>query len=109
MLEAFDMEFCNSSSLGLDAGVEKEEFPVVVFSPGFGGSRFLYGAMARSLASLGHIVFTVDHTYETYAVEFPDGSLAMSSIGPEGLDVDNSTQVLELLEVRPFRDTQRTP
>ncbi|EEY23022.1 conserved hypothetical protein [Verticillium alfalfae VaMs.102] len=96
MVSSFEMAFCNISTVDLDATAEKEIFPLVVFSPGLGGTRFMYSAMARSLSSLGHIVVVLDHTYETAVVEFPDGSAAFSS-DPE---LANSTVTLEGLEVR---------
>ncbi|RSL42998.1 hypothetical protein CEP54_015260 [Fusarium duplospermum] len=94
LLGDFEMEFCDIETLNLD-GVyeERKKFPVAVFSPGFQGTRFVYGALARSLASLGYIVVTLDHTYETSVVEFPDGSAAYSNLG-------NETLTLKHLEVR---------
>jgi hypothetical protein len=78
MIEKFEMEFCDISTVNLHVGHKerKKEFPVAVFSPGYGGTRLVYGALARSVASLGYIVITVDHTYEAAVVEFPDGSVA---------------------------------
>lgn len=50
-------------------------YPVALFTPGLGRSRLLYGARARSLASQGVVVVTVDHPYDADIVEFPDGSV----------------------------------
>ncbi|KAG7109887.1 1-alkyl-2-acetylglycerophosphocholine esterase like protein [Verticillium longisporum] len=96
MVSSFEMAFCDISTIDLDAIADKEEFPLVVFSPGLGGTRFIYSAMARSLSSLGLIVLVLDHTYETAVVEFPDGSAVFSS-DPE---LANSTVTLEGLHVR---------
>lgn len=91
----FEMEFCNIEALNLDGDYkERKKFPVAVFSPGFQGTRFVYGALARSLASLGHIIVTLDHTYETSVVEFLDGSTAYAALG-------NETLTLKQLEVSP--------
>ncbi|KAG7144538.1 1-alkyl-2-acetylglycerophosphocholine esterase like protein [Verticillium longisporum] len=49
--------------------------PLVIFSPGWGNPRLLYGAMARELASHGFAVVTVDHPYDATYVEFPDGEV----------------------------------
>ena len=84
----FQIEFCDISTIDRACSVKEKEFPVVVFSPGFQGTRFMYAALARSLASLGYIVINVDHTYETFVVEFPDGS---AEYAPEGLQLDNKT------------------
>ncbi|SPJ71796.1 related to PAF acetylhydrolase family protein [Fusarium torulosum] len=74
-LESFEMEFCDISTVNSKKGHRsKKTFPVAIFSPGARGSRLVYGAMARSLASLGYVILTLDQTYETYVVEFPDGS-----------------------------------
>lgn len=51
-------------------------FPIVLFSPGLGDSRLLYGAMAQSMASHGYVVITMDHAYDGNIVEYPDGSVA---------------------------------
>lgn len=71
--EGFELEFCNPGNF------EKvkcdEKYPVAIFSPGLHGSRLIYGAMARDLASHGYVVITVDHPYDTGVVEFPDGTV----------------------------------
>jgi hypothetical protein len=100
-LEEFEMDFCDLSSLTLnvdaDSEKKKDSYPIAVFSPGYGGTRFVYGAMARSLASWGYIVFTLDHTWEAAVVEFPDGSDDYST----DLGLGNMTTTLDQLEVRP--------
>ncbi|KAJ9608755.1 hypothetical protein H2200_006526 [Cladophialophora chaetospira] len=55
------------------------QYPVLLFSPGLGNSRLLYGAMAQSLASQGYVVITIDHPYDAAVVEFPDGSLTLAA------------------------------
>ncbi|KAK4158121.1 hypothetical protein C8A00DRAFT_11081 [Chaetomidium leptoderma] len=99
-IEEFEMEFCDISTVNLDVshGERKNlrEFPVAVFSPGYGGTRLLYGALARSVASLGYIVMTVDHTYEAAVVEFFDGSAAYAQ--PSA--ASDPTLTLRELEVR---------
>jgi hypothetical protein len=100
-LEQFEMDFCDLSTITLglaDAGAEKQLYPVAIFSPGYAGTRLIYGAMARSLASLGYIVFTVDHTYEASVVQFPDGNDEYSTDTGSG---GNMTTTLKQLEVRP--------
>jgi hypothetical protein len=84
-IEKFEMETCNISTIHPEKeGKEaNQDFPVLVFSPGFAGTRLIYGAFARSLASLGYIVITVDHPYEAYIVEFPDGTVAYPSSDEE--------------------------
>ncbi|KAH6879441.1 Alpha/Beta hydrolase protein [Thelonectria olida] len=80
--EGFELEFCKASSK------KQPPLPVVIFSPGFSGSRLLSSAQAQSLASQGNVVITVDHPYEATVVEFPDGTAVYGSIGDE---VDEET------------------
>ncbi|KAJ3544018.1 hypothetical protein NM208_g3268 [Fusarium decemcellulare] len=98
MIEELEMEFCNISTVNLDAShrEKRKQFPLAVFSPGFAGSRLVYGAHARSVASLGYIVVTIDHTYEAAVVEFPDGSVAYAQPGA----ASNQSLTLRELEVR---------
>ncbi|KAF2447527.1 hypothetical protein P171DRAFT_470780 [Karstenula rhodostoma CBS 690.94] len=51
------------------------EVPLVVLMHGLGGTRLLHNALAQELASAGFAVVTMDHTFESIAVEFPDGSV----------------------------------
>lgn len=57
----------------LSAPLQNIDFPVLIFSPGFGGSRIIYTALLENLASRGWIIIAVDHTYDSVVVEFPDG------------------------------------
>ncbi|MGM9463398.1 alpha/beta hydrolase family protein [Streptomyces murinus] len=50
--------------------------PVPLYSPGLGEPRTWDTTLAADLASRGYAVVTVDHTYESPEVQFPDGSLA---------------------------------
>jgi dienelactone hydrolase len=50
--------------------------PLVVLSPGFSLPRWTLTALAEDLASRGYVVAGVDHTYEAFAVTFPDGRVA---------------------------------
>ncbi|MEH6372971.1 hypothetical protein V7793_01190 [Streptomyces sp. KLMMK] len=47
--------------------------PVVLYSPGRNVPRGFGTVLAEELASRGYLVVSLDHTYETIAVEFPDG------------------------------------
>jgi predicted dienelactone hydrolase len=50
--------------------------PLVVLSPGYTQPRNSVSGLAEDLASHGYVVVAIDHTYETYAVTFPDGRIA---------------------------------
>ncbi|WP_217594730.1 dienelactone hydrolase [Cohnella sp. GbtcB17] len=54
-------------------------FPLILANPGFGSSRFLHTSQAENLASHGYIVAGIDHTYNTFATEFPDGRITTST------------------------------
>lgn len=69
---------CARSGIGRREATQASR-PLLIFSPGFGQSRLLYSAMARSLASEGYIVVTVDHPYDATVVEFPDGSFVQAA------------------------------
>ncbi|KAH8178479.1 platelet-activating factor acetylhydrolase, isoform II domain-containing protein [Sarocladium implicatum] len=63
-------------SCGLKRPSEKKsKVHLVLLSPGGGQSRLLYSTMARSLASEGYAVVTIDHPYDATVVEFPDGKV----------------------------------
>ncbi|GIJ40257.1 lipase [Micromonospora andamanensis] len=51
-------------------------WPLVVLSPGFSLSRESLTGLAEDLASRGYVVAGVDHPYEAWGVEFPDGRVA---------------------------------
>jgi predicted dienelactone hydrolase len=48
------------------------KFPVILYSPGFGGPRAMGSTLIQDLASHGNVVVSIDHTFET-TVEFPGG------------------------------------
>lgn len=50
--------------------------PPVVLSPGFTKPRATLTTLAEDLASHGHVVAAIDHTYESVATTFPDGRVA---------------------------------
>ncbi|OLF19150.1 hypothetical protein BU204_01910 [Actinophytocola xanthii] len=49
--------------------------PVVLYSPGAGDPRTWGTVLVEELASRGYVVVTIDHTYDSPAVSFPDGSV----------------------------------
>ncbi|KAF2241791.1 PAF acetylhydrolase family protein [Trematosphaeria pertusa] len=63
-----------ASDISPEAIKEAIKFPLVLFSPGLGASRLQYNALAQKLASAGYAVVTMDYTYETIVVEYPDGT-----------------------------------
>ncbi|MFF9427979.1 alpha/beta hydrolase family protein [Streptomyces sp. NPDC014746] len=59
--------------------------PVVLFSSGDGGSRALGTTLVEELASRGHLVVTLDSTYEAEQVEFPGGRVERALPLPDDL------------------------
>jgi dienelactone hydrolase len=51
------------------------KWPVVLFSPGYGGPRAVYTGLAEGLAAKGYVVITFDHPYESAVTELPDGRI----------------------------------
>lgn len=51
-------------------------YPVIICSPGFGGTRESNTAHCENLASHGYIVVGISHTYDSRVVQFPDGRIA---------------------------------
>lgn len=49
------------------------QYPVLIFSHGYGGTIWQNTPQMEELASHGFIVFSLGHTYESGAVPFPDG------------------------------------
>ena len=74
--------------------------PIVIFSGGLGASRQIYSGMAQSVASHGYLVVTIDHPYDAYVVEYPDGTLVYGNIttdAQETLDLTTRVQDVSFL------------
>lgn len=67
------------SYVGAEVSTALSSYPLIIANPGFDSSRFLLTSQAEDLASHGYIVAAIDHTYNTFATEFPDGRIATSA------------------------------
>lgn len=56
-----------------------EQLPVLLYSHGFGDSRFTSAANLEELASHGYLMVSMDHPYESTAVDLPDGRMLRKS------------------------------
>lgn len=56
------------------------KYPLILFSPGFGGPSYLYTNLFEELASHGYIVAAINHTYISEPTEFPDGRILRGSL-----------------------------
>ncbi|MGZ0041142.1 alpha/beta hydrolase family protein [Paenibacillus ottowii] len=64
---------------GAEISLAQTSYPLILSNPGNGSSRFLHTSQAENLASHGYIVAVIDHTYNTFATEFPDGRITTST------------------------------
>jgi dienelactone hydrolase len=71
--------------------------PLIVLSPGYTAQRSSLTSLAEDLASHGYAVAAIDHTYETYAIQFPDGRIATCATC--AIDDDQDTFFPKLLRV----------
>ncbi|MEV0371067.1 hydrolase [Streptomyces sp. NPDC050636] len=83
---------------GAPAARQSGRLPVVLYSPGAGDPRSLGSTLCDELASRGYVVVTIDHTYETPAVEFPDGRVARSVMPAEMARAEKAGRMTELLK-----------
>ena len=65
----------------LDSPIAAGTHPVVVFTHGYTGTFTDYTFLFEDLASRGYVVASVAHTFESTAVQFPNGRLATSTLG----------------------------
>jgi predicted dienelactone hydrolase len=70
-----------STNSCLNAPVATGAHPLVIVTPGFTGTFTDYTFLTEDLASRGYVVVAVDHTYESTAVEFPDGRIEQGKFG----------------------------
>ncbi|KAI8625368.1 hypothetical protein F5Y19DRAFT_450467 [Xylariaceae sp. FL1651] len=66
--------------------------PLLLFSPGYGGTHDAYASMLQAAASSGYTVVAIDHTYEAAAVVFPDGFVAYPTAATNAYDSSLSGQ-----------------
>lgn len=67
-------------------------YPVLLFSHGWGSTRFANSTQFIDLASHGYIVVAIDHTDYAMAVKFPDGRI--KAFGFDPLDMNTVMQAL---------------
>jgi hypothetical protein len=99
IFEDLQLNLCRLPDMNRSAKeAEKNEtrFIVVIFSPGRGVSRLMYSTMARSVASHGYVVITVDHAYDASIIEYPDGSSTTGVVGEGNQTVlETSAKVID--------------
>jgi dienelactone hydrolase len=62
---------------------DQAQFPVIIYSHGFGCTYNNNTAQCEELASYGYVVVGINHTYDSSITQFPDGRVAdgMTSMG----------------------------
>jgi predicted dienelactone hydrolase len=65
-----------------------EDSPILLFSPGFGGPRLYYSAVASALASEGFMVITIDHPGDANIITYPNGHAIYNNGSGSLEDVD---------------------
>ena len=60
-------------------GLATAHHPVILFSPGYGTTRFVYSYFAQTVASAGYVVVMMDHPYDADVVEIPGERLVLAA------------------------------
>jgi dienelactone hydrolase len=68
------------TDLAAGTPARRGHYPLLLFSPGYTVPHYLYTALLEDLASRGYVVIALDHTYETEAVEFPNGDVVRRTL-----------------------------
>src|SRR3954454_21265759 len=76
--------------------------PVVLYSPGLGGTRDSNTVLVEELVSRGYVVATIDHTHDSSPVEFPDGRVEVGALTP---DVAAQAVAVRVADTRFVLDT----
>jgi predicted dienelactone hydrolase len=78
----------------------RRQWPVVLFSPGYGAPRAFYSSLAAGLASRGYVVLALDHPYEAAVTQLADGRIATPQRTSLPNDPDGLRYMAGQLEVR---------
>jgi dienelactone hydrolase len=68
-----------SHSLSNSPAAGGQKLPILIFSPGGGGTAIAYTTQLEDLASHGYLVAGIEHTFDAPAVVFPDGRIITAS------------------------------
>jgi pimeloyl-ACP methyl ester carboxylesterase len=79
---------------------DSAQWPVILFSPGYGAPRSGYTSLLTNLASYGYIVLAIDHPYEVAVTELADGTIAVPAVTSLGNDAAADLYMAEQQTVR---------
>lgn len=89
-----------NSMIGAPISTDRNKWPVVIFSPGYGASRAFYTSLVTGLASKGYAVFAIDHPYEAGVVELADGRIVTTVENFAKNNPDRADYMSEHLDLR---------
>ncbi|MFW9933865.1 MAG: alpha/beta hydrolase family protein [Candidatus Thorarchaeota archaeon] len=78
---------------GVPLSTQATNYPVVLFSHGYGGLIMQNTILMEEMASHGYIVFSINHPYESAVSIFPDGSVIFELPPPSGHQINDSLAV----------------
>jgi predicted dienelactone hydrolase len=82
------------ASPGVPLASAQKRYPLLIFSPSWGGCRNQNTFQVEELASQGFIVIGIDHPYGSSSMVFPDGRVAYSTLG-EWMDYSSDEKLAE--------------
>lgn len=95
-----DLSIDTNATADVPVSPDRDRWPVVLFSPGYGAPRAFYSGLIADLASRGFIVLAVDHPYESAVTELADGTIATTVENIAADDPDALRLMTERLETR---------
>lgn len=95
-------------AVGAPVARQREGRPVVLYSPGFAGTRDSGTVLVEELVSRGYIVVTIDHTYESSPVEFPGGRVEITAMPEPTPQVMEQAVAVRVADTRFVLDTLAT-
>ncbi|TGJ79782.1 hypothetical protein E0Z10_g8985 [Xylaria hypoxylon] len=84
--------------------LSRPDLPLLFLGPGLGNPRLLYSDMAEEIASQGWNVVSVDHPYDSFIVEYPDGRAVYATDSPIVNNGTDEELIPEYLDAR-VKDT----
>jgi predicted dienelactone hydrolase len=72
---------------------EQSNYPILIFSHGYGGPNFQNTVLLEELASHGFVIFSLSHPYESMVTVFPDGTIIYESEAVMYTNMTNSLNV----------------
>jgi len=78
------IQYVKTHSLeNVDISQQEENYPVLIFSHGFGGHKNQNTFQIEEVVSHGYIVVGIDHTYNSTISKFSDGTIAFFHLGED--------------------------